>query len=229
VKALDRLSIKIRLYRTSLSVTQQEMANTLGLSLRTFQRIETGQSPIDMGIIYKICDSYDIPFFDLVNPDIKAEDLKDAHFYESLDQFTNQGFFEGKSDLLELKDRVIAAVKKDPAKINLVMDIPEFEKSPHHLFVSNLHFSIGNAKARSIASLPDDKYRTMKTYKNPEQLIKAWDICLKYNFPANKLVSEHKIDDLNLKVISYSFFEPNGNIEDPTKNEPIVFGAFELL
>ena len=225
MKAIERLSIKIRLYRTSLSITQQEMATTLGLSLRTFQRIETGQSPIDMDIIYKICESYEIPFFDLVNPDIKAENLKEAQFFSDLETFKRENFFSDKTDLLDMKDLILDSLKKDPTKLTPIINLPEFENSPYYLYVSNLHFTIGNAKARSTGGLSDDKHRTVKTFKDASIMIKSWDIYLKNNYPAFKLISEHKTEKAQLKIMAYNFCD----YVDSDKKEPIIFGAFELL
>ena len=230
---VERLSIKIRLYRTSLNITQQEMATKLGLSLRTFQRIETCQSPIDMTIIYKICECYDIPFFDLVNPDIKREELADGNFFSSVEDFEKEDFFSDKPDFIALKDKVIDLVKKDPAKITMVSDLPEFENSPYYLYVCNLHFAVGNAKTRAITGLPDDKYRTLKTFKDASIMIKSWDICLKYKDPAFKLLSEHETDKAQLKIMGYSYFDFNEESMSEGrglgKHEPLLFGAFQLL
>ncbi len=234
MKAIQRLSTKIRLYRTSLSITQQEMANTLGLSLRTFQRIETCQSPIDISVIYKICESYDIPFFDLVNPDIKPGDLRDAEFFSNLDTFKQESFLQEKSDFFAIKDQIIEYIRKDPAKLNMLSSVPEFENSPYYLYACNLHFAIGNAKTRAIAGLPDDKYRTLKTFKDASKMIKAWDIGLKYKFPAFKMTSDHETDKSQLKIMGYNFFDFGKMGEDKSQygtaeTEPIIFGVFQLL
>ncbi len=233
MNAIERLSIKIRLYRTSLSITQQEMANTLGLSLRTFQRIETCQSPIDIAIVYRICESYDIPFYDLVNPNISTEDLEGSQFFTTEDDFKKEAFFQDKPDFVALRDKVLEIVKKDPAKITAVSELPEFENSPYYLYACNLHFAVGNAKTRAIAGLPDDKYRTLKTFKDASIMIKAWDISLKYRFPAFKLLSEHETDKAQLKIMGYSYFDFNEESMSEGrglgKHEPILFGAFQLL
>ncbi len=201
------------------------MATTLGLSLRTFQRIETGQSPIDMDIIYKICESYEIPFFDLVNPSIKADDLKEAQFFSDLETFKRENYFSDKAELVEMKNLILDVLKKDPSKLTAVINLPEFENSPHNLFVSNLHFTIGNAKARSIGGLSEDKHRTVKTFKDASIMIKSWDIYLKNNYPGFKLISEHKTDKAQLKIMAYNFCD----YVDSDKKEPILFGGFELL
>ena len=199
------------------------MADTLGLSLRTFQRLETNRSPIDINIIYKLCESYDIPLFDLINPDIKTDELPEARYYDNPYEMKKEEFFQNKTDLIELRNKVIEIAKENPQKLTKINELKEFEDSPYYLFVSNLYFTVGNAKARAVGGIPDDKFRTLKTFKDASKNIKSWDILLKYGFPAYTITSEHLMDNKHLSLKSYCFFYANEE-----SDEPFIFGAFEL-
>lgn len=207
------------------------MSNTLGLSLRTYQRIETCQSPIDIDLIYKICDSYDIPFNTLVNPEIQPNEIEGVKFFRDLNAFKEEDFLKNRTHLLEHKDHFFSFIRKDPVKMGHITSLPEFENASDPLFVSSLNFTIGNAKARAAAGMSDDKFRGIRTFKDPSLMIKTWDAALKYQFPAYKMLADHQIDNKpQFKTLKYNFVdfgkeEKGHNCSDG----PLVFGVIDFL
>lgn len=60
------VSVDIRALRRSEKLTQQELAEALGVSRNSIVRYENGESAISTRLIDKICNKFNVSFFDIV-------------------------------------------------------------------------------------------------------------------------------------------------------------------
>lgn len=72
----EQIGQRVREIRTSLGLTQQEVAEKAGLGLNTVSRIERGQQGVNFENIARIADSFDVPFRDFCDIESKTSDVR---------------------------------------------------------------------------------------------------------------------------------------------------------
>jgi transcriptional regulator with XRE-family HTH domain len=100
----EKIGERVREVRTSLELTQQEVAEKAGLGLNTISRIERGQQGVNFENIARIADSLDIPFRDFC--DIEG----------STPEIRKQGQLQSLFDMLE---------EAPPSKVALIYQLVE--------------------------------------------------------------------------------------------------------
>lgn len=99
---LQRILFKMRLYREIKLVSQSEAAEALGVGLRSYQRIEAGETICDIEFLLRFCHFFEINFDHLVSPSapvpckyqkmFKSE--KEVLEFKSLDVLNRVNFFK---------------------------------------------------------------------------------------------------------------------------------------
>ncbi len=176
--ANSRLTLKLRLVRQGLLLTQQDVADQLGVSLRTYQRLEAGQTPLDVATVIHFCDKFNFSFLDFTHPNINVSECTDSEFFNVDKKFYTHSDLHQKS--FEEVEPVINEKKSNLLK---VLESPSFHAAPAALMVADASITVANESLLKIApQLNESKWKTMSKWDNFNEQVKAWDVCLKDNY-----------------------------------------------
>ncbi len=196
MEPIQRLQIKIRLARIAAKKTQQEIAKNLGVSLRTYQRVEAGKAPLDVETLYKLAAIYQMSFLTLTSPEIKAEDCKGFKFYDCEKKLLS---------LPEVDDRLLNKVvehftenpKSDDQVLrvssNSLITSPEFNHHEKPLFVSDVKTTMANKELlKQAEDTPASPWDLSKNLISLGAYIKAWEVALREQFAGFLLEAERE-------------------------------------
>ena len=62
IKTMEKIELKLKRLRYEKGYTQEEIAMKLGISQATYSRLESGQSKLDVEMMYKIVKVYGLDF-----------------------------------------------------------------------------------------------------------------------------------------------------------------------
>jgi transcriptional regulator with XRE-family HTH domain len=100
----EKIGKRVREVRTSLELTQQDVAEKSGLGLNTVSRIERGQQGVNFENIARIANSLDIPFRDFCDIESETPEVR------------KQGQLQSLIEMLE---------DAPPAKVALIYELVE--------------------------------------------------------------------------------------------------------
>jgi transcriptional regulator with XRE-family HTH domain len=69
-QSMDRIAKNIKLAREYKNLTQEHMAEAIGVSQATYCRIETGKTDIRVSVLRTIARAFKVPFSRLVSDDV---------------------------------------------------------------------------------------------------------------------------------------------------------------
>lgn len=85
-RELDKFSVNLKLYRMNEKLSQMDLADQLGVSHRTYQRIESGQAEANLSVLMKLSVIFKVSMSELVHcldPNFSFELLKDPKRHEN--------------------------------------------------------------------------------------------------------------------------------------------------
>ena len=186
-----RLQVKLRLARTAVNKTQQDIARDLAISLRTYQRLESGNAPLDMETLYKIARIHNLSFNSLTNPELGPDDCPRVSFFTDEKDLYSHPQIDDES-LKSIKRDIL---KPDSEKIRINNTILEknrlFQESSSPLFVSDIKTTVANRKLlhRTNGTL-ESPWDLSKNVTNLSNYMKAWEISLRDQLAGFFLLSE---------------------------------------
>jgi transcriptional regulator with XRE-family HTH domain len=173
-----RLRIKLRLVRQGLLLTQQDLADKLGISLRTYQRLEAGQTPLDAATVINLCDKLNYSFLDFTHPNLNASECNDTEFFNVEKDFYIHEDIHQKSF-----EEVKPVINEEKLNLLKVLESPSFHAASAPLMVADTSITVANDSLLKIAPRLDErKWKTMSKWDNLNDQVKAWDICLKDDY-----------------------------------------------
>lgn len=96
-ESLRRIVFKLRFYREAAGVSQKEAAEKLNVGHRSYQRIEGGETNVDITFLIRFSQIFNVNFVELVTPYAPvAQDLVMYKTPEELDRFLNLPFVKEK-------------------------------------------------------------------------------------------------------------------------------------
>jgi transcriptional regulator with XRE-family HTH domain len=135
VSDFTRFLIRLKIYRSGKEVTQQAMADHLGISLRSYQRLEQGIVPLDAQYLPKICEILNISYKQLMEPKHRDKEFNKVSFYGSLEELISREGLENKvSSLSQTICDMHKVVFEDKLPIRELAGHPSFVTSQDHLF-----------------------------------------------------------------------------------------------
>ncbi|MCF8059746.1 MAG: helix-turn-helix domain-containing protein [Bacteriovoracaceae bacterium] len=220
--AITRLKIKLRLIRQGLELTQEEVSSSLGISLRTFQRLESGQTPIDCATLYTFCSKYNIPFVELTRPDVTKDNCPNYTFFHSEKDFLSHPEVDEES-FLKVREKVKPIIDKNPNLIK-TFNSSFFHSIETPLYVADLSMTVANNSLQKMSSITKEStWRTLSKWDNKIQRINAWDLCLMkghIGFFANSVLTN---GSKKVSVRNFNWIIPS------TISKPIIIGQLGLM
>lgn len=180
-KQFEKLLVRVRVYRAGNGFTQSEMAKKLGLSLRTYQRVEQGIAPLDIETLYSLCEVFDIPYKNIAGPEYKKADLPNVQFYSNLSEVPNLDpkMVESFKGII---DGLYKGVNEEKENLADLHKIKVFKDSSLPAYYSDPKWTWVNKSLRKDFD-PSLKGRVsvMRNMSDFEFIIKVWELC--YNSP----------------------------------------------
>lgn len=167
------LRTKIRFFRISRGLTQCEISSKLGLSLRTYQRIENGSSPLDVQTLMAIADIFNLSFYEMSNPEVKLDELGDVEFFKD-----KASLFEHANLQPEVSSQIRTLVKRTKQgeiPLEKIETLEEFKAVPVPLFFSDLKKTATNSAFQKISqnTSGDNFHTTIQHWKASEYCLKS--------------------------------------------------------
>jgi len=198
--------MRLRIFRTGLQVKQSKVAEALGISLRTYQRLELGQAPITIEQLYQICDLLNLGYKDLAFPEVTIKDVPFIKEAYSLENLPAQSPINNE-ELFNIWDEIQNVLKEEPTNLTLANDLATFEDSSHPLFLSDPHFTCGNKALRAMKGQKsyDKRWRTFRYYDDYKALVNFWDLCVKEDFDCllTEIFSEDNQNPVTVQTLNY--------------------------
>lgn len=217
----ERIVLKLRINRQSQGLSQGQMAKLLKLSLRTYQRIESGDAPIEINFLYNFCGVTGTDFFQLTRPEMELSDIPNAVFFKSERDFLNSPIVK-KANFEQLKMSLHPKLLRETS-INTIHSSNEFNTHHQSLLLMNPNFTIANkAIIENDLGFKDSKWKTGTTWINKQKILLAWDICLSKKLPGFSITTHHTVRGHSFKTRSYNYFFHN-------PHTPHLLGIYELL
>jgi len=183
--------MKLRYYRELNHLSQSKLASELNISLRNYQRIESGFSSPSLNTVYDLCMILKVDFNDFIKSKPPVNLQNNVIFYNEEDghQFEN---------LSEVKDSSILALLNDPTLLNFLKDnkladitnIKEFHESRHPMFISDFNKTLLNTKASKKLGKRSLTLKTSNSTNNIKGLINIWDNLIFHKYKYVKVESE---------------------------------------
>jgi transcriptional regulator with XRE-family HTH domain len=205
VEPIQRLQIKIRLARIAAKKTQSEIAKNLGVSLRTYQRLEAGKAPLDVETLYKLSALYQMSFLTLTSPEIQKEECHGIQFYSCKKELFSRPEVDE-----EILSKVVQHFTKDSqpdqgfrVSSNSLIRSPEFNHYSRPLFISDLKTTVANKELiKKTEESPSSPWEFSKNLVSLACYIKAIEVALREQFAGFLLEGQskngHKEKHLNL-------------------------------
>lgn len=159
-----RFAYKLKLYREFSNFNQAHMAHLLSISHRTYQRIEAGETNIDIGMALKIATILDIP----LNKWISLEPIDHFNSTIFLKDFDENQINEEDQQLINLYKNTISI-----AEVQSLMNHPMFLEESRPMFLSINSKKVNNIKLSQISENDSNKFLT--GYEDPRKMIDALD------------------------------------------------------
>lgn len=178
----------MRLARQGSGFTQQEVAKKVGVSLRTYQRLESGQTPLDVATLFQFSQALDVDFLGLTSPEIQPEQVQGCEFFKTEEEFLSHPKVN-KKDILKVKNEIIELVKNKPEELlshQENFDVIYEVKTP--LLLADAQTTVANSTLSELAPhFNESKWKTASKFSEPINFIKAINISLQHNFRGFKI------------------------------------------
>lgn len=171
----DVLRRKIRFLRTKKELTQNQVAKKLSLSLRTYQRLENGKSPLDVQTLFILSRILEISFVDLTNPKLNEKDLQEIEFYQSQKEIYERAKVTGQT--VETLTKLLTKVQSYNLGITKVEEDQHFTEAGTPIFLTDLKKTAKNPAFKSL-----QKKDPQAHFKTTLRHWKASEICLKKDY-----------------------------------------------
>lgn len=173
-----RFILKLKLYRELAGFSQNEMSEALGVSHRTYQRIEAGETSLDLEMILKVCAVLNIELGNWLNLD-SPEKLDSVKVLDEIsDELLNEDERVLKENFYQLSDS--DEMSSFPSQ-------PLFKESSSVLFFSWNTRKIANDMAANLSRL-ENSTKITSGYSNPQNIISYID-WLNIHRPAYTLIN----------------------------------------
>ncbi len=182
VSDFTRFLIRLKIYRSGRQITQQKMANELGISLRSYQRLEQGVVPLDAVHLEKICEMLKVSYEQLMDPCHKEEEFEKVKFYDSLNELIEaEGLHKELGTFSQTIGDLHKAVFEENLPITELSKHPSFVDSPAHLFYTTPSFSwVNPATVSSYDPSSPSKLSAVNNMDDLEDVIKVWEHCYEH-------------------------------------------------
>ncbi|MCR9203659.1 MAG: helix-turn-helix domain-containing protein [Halobacteriovoraceae bacterium] len=205
------LRIKIRFFRITRGLTQSEISSQLGLSLRTYQRLENGSGPLDVQTLMLISQIFNISFYELSNPEVKKEELQQVEFFrESEDLFAHADL--SQETAIKIR-KLVKQTKLGQLPIEEIERLEEFRANPLPLFFTDLKKTMTNAAFRNSSS--SEFHTTLNHWKASEFCLKNPYMGFHYSHHYTVVLSPKDLPSSSQNPILFGF-RKNG---EPLKME----------
>lgn len=148
---IDPLAIQIKHLRESLNLSQVDVAEQIGVGLRTYQRIESSETIPTIDIVFKLADIFHVRLDEIFYPEEKISLDKNIFTFkgEEESKFLNyQDVLDSK--ILEIKEHnIFADILSGREKIEKLMNVSSFYNSPYCLSISNPRHTLLNLSTQN--------------------------------------------------------------------------------
>lgn len=208
IQDISRLLVRLKIYRLAKQLTQEQLASDIGISIRTFQRLEQGLAPLEMSILYKICEALKVPYESLGDPTYTQEDIPNVTFFE------NPEDIQIKQNPLQIQqafEETLAHLKNGTHQLANLYQAPVFNNNPLELFYSSPCFTWSNTSLRkSLKPNLPIKIQSINVLSDYEFIIRLFEVCYKRDNPWFLSTTEHRLEGKEIKVTTlnnFHFFE----------------------
>lgn len=199
---LHSVAIQIRHGRESKKIGQQELAMTLGIGLRTYQRIESGETIPTLDVLYSIAKMLEIKICELVNPSLVLNRLSNFRpfFVEEEHHFIDEKILASNIIALSTNQKLIHYLENN--QIENVMSLKEFFHSEYCLVVSCPRWTILNAKSKKALNTNLSKVATTSGHHCKKHLGEIWAVLLNENIKFFHTITWPEILKKKYKMLS---------------------------
>lgn len=195
------LRTKIRFFRITRGLTQSEISAQIGLSLRTYQRLENGSSPLDVQTLMLIAQVFNVSFYELSNPEVKIEDFEQVEFFREPDELFNHANL-GTDTAMTIKT-LVKQTRLGELPIEKIERLEEFKANPIPLFFTDLKKTMTNSAFRK--STPSDFHTSLNHWKASEFCLKSPYIGFHYSSHYTVVLSPEDFSDSRQTPILLGF------------------------
>lgn len=144
---------KIRFLRIARGLTQNQLAAQLGSSLRTYQRLENGTSPLDVQALMHLAHIFETSFYDLTNPFIEKSELSNVDIFKKPDElFEHSGLAGEEKNLIH---KVVEKTLQGQLELEKVEKLPSFKLSNLPIYFSDLKKTTINHAFKKLTEDPE--------------------------------------------------------------------------
>lgn len=202
---VNSIIIQIRHCRESRNLSQPEMAKALGIGLRTYQRIESGDTLLTIDVLYKLSSFLELPIEHLADPASHLPENDAYYGYEDLEHFlTNEDV--QNSQIVELSNHPQFIKSLEENNLEQLTGIEEFYLSKYPLSVSDPKWTILNIVAQKKLKSHLARVPTYQGHQSQERLGKIWGIFVKENIKYFKDSHTPSVGSGELTVNSVGIF-----------------------
>lgn len=170
-KTIDRILFKIRLYREANSVNQSDLAEALGIGLRSYQRIEAGETICDIEFLIRFCHYFKISFCKLTSPEMPVPIEEQKLFIDHEEKDFEKFELINRTNFINFSEQLHQKYKS----LDEIGNSPEFIHAPFKLvtFNSNKKY-VNNLLAREMGSAKN-KFKTFENVSSLDKVIGILD------------------------------------------------------
>ncbi|MBW5218551.1 helix-turn-helix transcriptional regulator [Streptococcus pneumoniae] len=137
---------RLKELRQEKKLSQKEIAETLGFSLRSFQRMENGESQIKPGKAQLLADYFGVSVANLLGyennfiesvKNLSQKDGSDEVFFKAFRAYYELKTADGRENLLTLKDEDFLNKYREEILKNLIPNIKELSKQEIEKYLSD--------------------------------------------------------------------------------------------
>lgn len=204
IQDISRLLVRLKIYRLGKQVTQEQLASDIGISIRTFQRLEQGLAPLEMSILYKICEALKVPYESLAGPTYTQEDIPNVFFFEKIDDIKIE---QNPLQIQQAFEGTLTHLKNGTHQLANLYKAPVFNNNPLELFYSSPSFTWCNTSLRE-SSKPSSsvKILSVKSLSDYEFIIRLFEVCYKLDNPWFLSTTKHDQNGKKIKVTTLNNF-----------------------
>lgn len=220
--SISRILFKLRMFREMNFKSQSEAAVLLGVGLRSYQRIEAGESVCDISFLLRFCRQFNVDFDDLVSPSPPRSCRSQTLFvtddeisrFESLPEITQSQFLE-LSQFLKTKFETLEEMASHHA----------FVSFPHKLLIYNAQKKYYNNQLVTELNLSKNIAKTFAQAKEIDTVVQILDN-LHFHRPKYSMIYPCLIipgfEDKQLRAYNCHWFRKNNDTISISLIDPIL-------
>ena len=174
---VDKITVMMRFFREATGKSQSEIAESLNIGLRSYQRYESGESIPSIDIVYNLSRALNFELSELFSPETQKEVLPEFKIYRGDEEKT---FLEDKdvvqSKLVEIFNSPLYQKSLETGDFRVMKESEEFMNSPYYLAIAQPRNTLLNIASTKVGGAHSDVVTTASGHSDLKKLAMMWGL-----------------------------------------------------